>query len=79
MSRYILLNETGQDADAALAVLEDMPDVRLIDRTHERALLVEASPEGAEELGRRLAGWKVAAETAYDKPAPPFPRGRWKL
>jgi hypothetical protein len=79
MARYVLLNETGETAESALAILADMPDVTVLDRTDDRAMLVEASPQRAAEIGDRLTGWAVKPEIVHDRPAPPFPRKHWKL
>jgi len=79
MGRYILLNETDGGAETALALIATMPSVAVVDRTDDRALLVEASPEQAEALGGKLTGWKVRPETSHGRSDPPFPRARWKL
>jgi hypothetical protein len=77
MKRYILLNSAGGDASEAVARLESIEGARIVDRTNDRALLVEASLQAIDRIAQALPGWKVAPEASLAKPEPPFPRPSW--
>jgi hypothetical protein len=78
MTRHILLNSSGRDVEEAIAVLQHQPHVRLVDRTDDKALLIEASDSAVDRLRKLLPDWQISRETVYGKPSPPFPRAAWK-
>jgi len=78
LSRYVLLNLGDGDVDAAARLAQE-GKASIIDRTGDRALLVEASSDWAEQAGRLLPGWRVVEEGKVSRPRPPFPRPGWKL
>lgn len=79
MKRYVLLNDGPGDASAVLAKIQTLPNLRLLDQTDDRALLIEGSSQSVGELKCGLEGWTVRRETTHPAPTPPFPRPGWKL
>ena len=70
---------SGAESLAGLERLADLEGVRIIDRIDDGAALVEVDEAQIASLENALPGWSVAPERGIARPAPPFPRGRWKL
>jgi len=79
MTRHILTNTQGRDVEEALAILSHQPEVRIVDRTDDKALLIDAPDSALEGLRKLLPNWRISRETVYPKPSPPFPRSKWKF
>jgi len=67
--RYILLHRSGSAPSADLGVIERTEEVRIVDRTLDRALLVEASESAMARLRSQLTGWVVEEEKVHPHPA----------
>jgi hypothetical protein len=78
MTRHILTNASGQSVEEALQLLEHQPNVQIVDRTDDKALLIDAPDSALQSLRELLPGWRINPEVSYGKPAPPFPRSTWK-
>ena len=77
--RMVVRRKAGEANGAQLDRLEALEGVTLVDRIGEEAALVEIDEGQLDRLTESLPGWSVAPERGIAHPAPPFPRGKWKL
>lgn len=73
MSRWVLLSRHPEPRAEDLACIERAPNVRIIDQTLSRAMLLEGPDEAIEALRRQLSDWTLAQETTYAAPRPVKP------
>jgi hypothetical protein len=67
--RYILLHQSGAAPENDLSVIERHSGVRIVDRTLDRALLVDATEDVIEHLRRSLKGWAIEEEKVLPHPS----------
>ena len=77
--RFVVKRQAGAEAAAGLARLDDLAGIEIIDRIDDGAALVNVEEAHLAALRDALPGWSVAPESGVARPAPPFPRGKWKL
>lgn len=77
MPRYTLFAKRAVPAAAELAAIEDDPGILVVDRTGDRAFLIEADEATAFRLRAALADWLVEPERVHSRPdMPPGRPGR---
>jgi hypothetical protein len=65
----------GTDFDDVVALVRSLPEVRLLDVSAPRMLLVAMADAEADHLAQSLPGWIVAPQQTYALPDPrPHPR-----
>lgn len=75
MPRYVLFAKRAVPAVAQLAMIEDDPDIHVVDRTGNRALLIETDETKALKLRAMLEDWVVEPERTYSPPDLPYKPG----
>ena len=74
LHRYVLFHRSKEPPAADLTLLESEPAVSIIDRTANRAFLVEATQEAINQIRERLPDWIIENEVVHE--APGVDRGR---
>ena len=72
MARYVLTKQAAAGTDGAVSTPEPirrLPNVRVVDQTGDRIILLEVDPEVFDRHRRRIRGWTVSREVIY---APPW-------
>ena len=76
--RYVLKGRL-RGCKGGLDRLLALPDVQLIDRIGDQAMLIEASEINLGDLRRYVPNLLIAPETSVAAPTPPSPRPAWKV
>jgi hypothetical protein len=71
MARYTLFAKRAAPAAAEVAAIESNPEVLVIDRTGDRAFLIETNEAAALRLRAELNDWIVEPERVYPHPKNP--------
>jgi hypothetical protein len=70
MPHYVLVYRGESPRKADLELIAHATDVRIVDETAARAMLVDASETAAQRLREQLQDWLVAEETTHPAPGP---------
>jgi hypothetical protein len=70
VAHYVLLFRGDDPLPEDLELIEQAPDVTILDHTAARALLVEAPEQAATRLRDQLQDWLVAEEVTHPPPGP---------
>ena len=72
MPRFTLFAKRTAPAPAQLAAIEDDPGIQVVDRTGDRAFLIETDEANALRLRALLEDWIVEPERTYSMPDLPY-------
>ena len=76
MAQYVLLFRGKEPRQADLDLIEQSPEIRIVDSAAARALLVDAPADVADRLREQLQDWLVAEEVTHPAPGPARPSVR---
>jgi hypothetical protein len=72
--RYVIFSRSHPISSSEVDSIEQQPGVHVVDRTLDRALLVEANGEAIRHLRNRHPDWMIEEEKVLPHPSPPAPR-----
>jgi hypothetical protein len=71
MARYVLTKQAAAGTRGPVSTPEQirrLPNVRVVDQTGDRMILLEVDPKVLDRHRRRIRGWTVSPEVVYAAP-----------